>query len=219
MGARTGTHISGVARGPAPVREAGNIRRMDVQPLPIDGASVLTPARHADARGEFVEWFSAPALAATGRRFDVAQVNCSVSRRGVVRGVHVTDVPPGQAKYVTCLTGEVLDVVVDLRVGSPTFGERACVRLAAPAARSVMLAEGLGHAVCSLTDGATIMYLCSTPYRPALERRVHPLDPDLAIPWPVDGAPVLAPADAAAPTLAEALARGQLPRWSPCPAP
>ncbi|SCF01186.1 dTDP-4-dehydrorhamnose 3,5-epimerase family protein [Micromonospora mirobrigensis] len=178
----------------------------------IAGAWTLTPQQHGDQRGLFLEWFRADLLAeVTGRPFPVAQANLSVSARGVVRGIHFADVPPGQAKFVICVRGAVLDVVVDLRVGSPTFGRWEAVRLDDADRRAVHLGEGLGHGFCALTDDATVSYLCSTGYDPARERAVHPLDAELAIDWPVD-VPTLSPRDAGAPTLAELRRAGLLPQ-------
>jgi dTDP-4-dehydrorhamnose 3,5-epimerase len=188
--------------------------------LGIDGAWVYTPQLHRDDRGHFLEVFrGAEFAAALGHRLDVAQVNCSVSRRGVIRGIHYCDVPPGQAKYVSCVSGAILDVIVDLRADSPAFGQWEAVRLDDADHRAVFLSEGLGHAFMALTDEATVMYLCSTPYAPGREHGVHPLDPALEIAWPLDqagGAPVLSEKDAAAPTLAEALRTGRLPRYEDC---
>jgi dTDP-4-dehydrorhamnose 3,5-epimerase len=190
-----------------------------VNPLGIDGAWVYTPQVHQDDRGSFAETFRGAEFAADlGYRLDVAQVNCSVSRRGVIRGVHYADVPPGQAKYVSCVAGAILDVVVDLRAGSPSFGKWEAVRLDAESRRAVFLAEGLGHAFMALSDGATALYLCSTPYAPGREHGVNPLDPAIGIAWPIgDGlVPVLSDKDAAAPTLDEALRAGQLPSYADC---
>src|SRR5690554_1677830 len=140
------------------------------RPLAVDGAWEITPRVHRDERGAFLEAFKATALEeVTGRAFPVAQVNTSVSAAKIVRGIHFTAVPPGQAKYLTCTRGAVLDVVVDLRVGSPTFGAWDAVRLDDVERRAVLIAEGLGHAFCALTDEATVTYLCSTPYAPAIE--------------------------------------------------
>jgi dTDP-4-dehydrorhamnose 3,5-epimerase len=176
----------------------------------------VTPVQHRDERGAFLEWYRFDALAAAvGHPLDLAQANLSTSARDVVRGIHFADVPPGQAKYVTCVSGAVLDVVVDLRIGSPTFGSWEAVPLDDAARRAVYLAEGLGHAFCSLTEGATVAYLCSATYRPGHEHGVHPLDPQLGIDWPA-GAALLSPKDAAAPTLAEARAAGLLPRYDEC---
>jgi dTDP-4-dehydrorhamnose 3,5-epimerase len=194
-----------------------------MNPLGIEGAWVYTPQVHHDDRGSFAEAFRGAEFAvALGYQLDVAQVNSSVSRRGVIRGIHYADVPPGQAKYVTCLAGAILDVVVDLRAGSPSFGKWEAVQLDAGTRRAVFLSEGLGHAFMALTDGATALYLCSTPYAPGREHGVDPLDPAIGIAWPDDddegGALVLSEKDAGAPTLEEALRAGQLPRYEDCTA-
>jgi dTDP-4-dehydrorhamnose 3,5-epimerase len=147
-----------------------------------------------------------------GHPLDLAQANLSTSARDVVRGIHFADLPPGQAKYVTCVAGVVLDVVVDIRVGSPTFGAWEAVPLDDDDRRAVYLAEGLGHGFCALTEGATVAYLCSSTYRPGHEHGINPLDPALGVAWPA-AAPVLSTKDAEAPTLAEARAAGLLPRY------
>ncbi|MEY9996693.1 dTDP-4-dehydrorhamnose 3,5-epimerase [Streptomyces sp. V4I8] len=185
--------------------------------LGIEGAWALEPKVFPDDRGSFHEWYrGAEFRAATGYDLSLAQANCSVSRRGVLRGVHFSDVPPGQAKYLTCLRGAVLDVVVDLRVGSPTFARWEALRLDDDRRHAVFLAEGLGHAFMALTDEATVVYLCSTGYAPDREHGIHPLDPDLAIAWPEDVPPVLSPKDARAPTLAEGQRAGLLPTYAAC---
>jgi dTDP-4-dehydrorhamnose 3,5-epimerase len=191
-----------------------------VEPLSIEGAWSYTPRLFPDDRGTFLETFRGEELAAAvGYRLGVAQVNCSVSRRGVIRGVHFADVPPGQAKYVSCLRGAIIDVVVDTRAGSPSFGAWEAIRLDEESRRSVFIAEGLGHAFAALTDEATVFYLCSTGYAPGREHGVNALDPALGIDWPLDelgGFPVLSEKDAAAPSLKEALSMGQLPRYEDC---
>ncbi|GGS83167.1 dTDP-4-dehydrorhamnose 3,5-epimerase [Planobispora rosea] len=193
------------------------MRSEQVRELSIEGAWTFTPAVHADERGAFLEWYKAgPATAAAGHPLRLAQANCSVSRRGVLRGVHFADVPPGQAKYVTCVSGEILDVVVDLRVGSPAFGRWESVPLDDRSRRGLYIAEGLGHAFMALSDEATVVYLCSEPYAPAREHGIHPLDPELGIAWPEGVDPLLSPKDAAAPTLAEARAAGLLPHHAEC---
>jgi dTDP-4-dehydrorhamnose 3,5-epimerase len=189
---------------------------MRLRPLSIEGAWEIRPRRHADARGVFLEWYREDRLAEhAGAALPLAQANLSVSARDVVRGVHFTDVPPGQAKYVTCVSGAVLDVVVDLRVGSPTFGRWDAVRLDAAGHNCVYLTEGLGHGLCSLTGEATVTYLCSTGYDPATDRAVHPLDPQLGVAWPV-ASPVLSDRDRAAPSLAELRRDGLLPEYAKC---
>jgi dTDP-4-dehydrorhamnose 3,5-epimerase len=127
--------------------------------------------------------------------------------------VHFAQVPPSQAKYVTCLRGSVFDVVVDLRVGSPTFGKWDAV-VVDDRHRSVYLSEGLGHAFLALEDDSTVMYLCSAAYAPDREHTINPLDPTLDIAWPaVDGEPIMSDRDREAPTLDQVRAAGLLPTW------
>ncbi len=193
---------------------------MKVRELAIGGAWEFTPVQHGDDRGVFLEAFKADVLGELiGRPFELAQVNTSVSAAGVLRGIHFADVPPGQAKYVTCTVGAILDVIVDLRVGSPTFGQWDAVLLDDVDRKAVYLAEGLGHGFCSLADGSTVTYLCSTGYNPTAEHGVNPLDPDLGVDWPTtarDGSPLeyeLSAKDAAAQSLAQSLADGALPSF------
>ncbi|MGF1648617.1 MAG: dTDP-4-dehydrorhamnose 3,5-epimerase [Kineosporiaceae bacterium] len=193
---------------------------MKFRELAVPGAWEVTPQQFDDPRGLFLEWFKESAFAeAVGHPLRLAQANCSVSAAGVVRGIHFADVPPSQAKYVTCLSGAVLDVVVDLRVGSPTFGRWDSVLLDDAERRAVYLGEGLGHGFMSLADASVVAYLCSEEYAPAREHAVHPLDPDVGIEWPTrtgDGSPLeplLSAKDAAAPALAEVRAAGLLPAW------
>ncbi|MFE6751286.1 dTDP-4-dehydrorhamnose 3,5-epimerase [Kitasatospora purpeofusca] len=186
---------------------------MKIRELSIEGAWELTPQVHGDARGHFTEWYRFDRLAeVVGHPLRLAQANLSLSSKGVVRGIHFADVPPGQAKYVTCVRGAVLDVIVDLRVGSPTFGTWEGVRLDETERKAVYISEGLGHGFCALSDDATLTYLCSETYNPTGEHGVHPLDPDLGIEWPAD-APQLSAKDTEAPSLAEALASGLLPDY------
>ncbi|WP_433076464.1 dTDP-4-dehydrorhamnose 3,5-epimerase family protein [Dactylosporangium sp. CA-052675] len=189
---------------------------MKIRQLSIGGAWEITPVLHGDPRGLFTEFYRFDHLAAeVGHPLRLAQGNLSVSARGVVRGVHYADVPPGQAKYVTCIRGAVLDVVVDIRVGSPTFGRWEGVQLDEVDRRAVYLSEGLGHAFCALTDDATLTYLVSETYNPTGEHDLHPLDPDLAIAWPVEE-PQLSAKDAKAPTLKQRIAEGTLPDYATC---
>jgi dTDP-4-dehydrorhamnose 3,5-epimerase len=195
------------------------VKEWHMQAMGIGGAWTFTPAVHRDERGYFLEWFRAGELSeSTGYWPETAQANCSVSRRGVIRGIHFASVPPGQAKYVTCVSGAVLDVVVDLRVGSPSYGRWEAVRLDDESRRAVFLAEGLGHAFTALSEEATVIYLCSTPYSPGREHGVHPLDPDIGVEWPAGIELVLSAKDAAAPTLADARRAGLLPVYADCQA-
>jgi dTDP-4-dehydrorhamnose 3,5-epimerase len=185
-----------------------------MEQLGIQGAALFTPHIHEDGRGSFLEWFRADVMASViGRPLDLAQANCSVSARGALRGVHFSDVPPGQAKYITCVRGAILDVVVDLRVGSPAFGRWEIVRLDDEKRQALYIAEGLGHAFLSLADDTTVIYLCSSSYSPGRDHEVNPLDPAIGIEWPTNITPQLSPKDKAAPTLAQALEAGLLPDY------
>jgi dTDP-4-dehydrorhamnose 3,5-epimerase len=197
-------------------RALGSIGAVKIRPLGIEGAYEITPAQHPDPRGVFLELYRHDVFEAeTGVRVKLAQANISVSMAGVVRAIHFADVPPGQAKYATCTHGSILDVVVDLRVGSPTFGQWASVLLDDVDRRAIYIAEGLGHGFCALSDGATLSYLCSETYAPTREHTVYALDSDIGIRWPVER-PLLSERDAAAPTLAQALERSLLPDYATC---
>lgn len=186
---------------------------MTVRELSVPGAWEITPTIHPDSRGRFFEWFTDAAFSEmTGHRFDLAQANASVSAKGVLRGLHFAELPPSQAKYVTCLRGSVFDVVVDIRVGSPTFGRWDSVLLDDREHRSVYLPEGLAHGFLALEDESTVAYLCSAPYAPGREHTVRATDPAVGIDWPVTDL-VLSDRDAAAPTLTEVQAAGLLPTW------
>jgi dTDP-4-dehydrorhamnose 3,5-epimerase len=190
-----------------------------LRPMAIDGAWTFEPVIHADNRGSFHECLRAADLEHDlGYPFPLAQANCSVSYRGVLRGVHFTEVPPGQAKYVMCASGRILDVVVDIRTGSPTFGGWDAIALDDESGRVALIGEGLGHAFMALSDRATVIYLCSSPYAPRIEHGIHPLDPGLGIAWPADIEPILSGKDAAAPGLAEAERGGLLPAYEACSA-
>jgi dTDP-4-dehydrorhamnose 3,5-epimerase len=185
--------------------------------LGIDGAWIYTPRIHHDDRGHFNEWFRVGEFEEDlGYSLDLRQVNCSVSHQGVIRGIHFTDVPPGQAKYVFCPSGVILDVIVDLRVGSPTFLRWEAVRLDETSRRAVFLEHGLGHAIAALSASATAVYLCTSSYAPAADHEINPLDPEIGIAWPSGTAPILSAKDSAAPSVAEALDAGLLPSYQDC---
>ena len=190
---------------------------MDTRALSIKGAWEFHPVLRPDERGVFLESFKADIFeSAVERPFDLRQMNISVSRRGTVRGIHYADVPPGQAKYVQCFEGRILDIVVDIRVGSPTFGQWDAAQLDAESRTGLFITEGLGHAFCALTESVTVGYLCSTPYSPTREHGIHPLDPALDLPWPDMSEIVLSDKDEAAPLLADAADMGMLPTIERC---
>jgi dTDP-4-dehydrorhamnose 3,5-epimerase len=193
---------------------------MNVLDTPIPGHLIFEPTQHGDERGLFYEWFTQQAMrGSAGREFPVAQTNCSVSHRGTLRGMHFRALPPGQAKYVTCVRGAAFDVAVDIRLGAPTFGQWAGCVLDDTHRRAVWLNEGLAHGFLALADDTTMLYLCSEPYTPDEEYEIDPLDPAIGIDWPTlgrDGEPlqyVQSAKDSRGRTLAEAERAGLLPSW------
>jgi dTDP-4-dehydrorhamnose 3,5-epimerase len=190
---------------------------MEIRALKIEGAFEITPRQFPDDRGLFLESFRGDRLAEViGHRLEIIQTNVSVSSRGTIRGVHFADVPPSQAKYVTAMSGSFIDFVIDIRLGSPTFGQWDSVLLDTIDRRAIYLAEGLGHAICCLEDNSTVMYLCSATYDPAREHAINPQDPELGLAMPERVIPVLSAKDAAAPSLSEAAEKGLLPLYDEC---
>jgi dTDP-4-dehydrorhamnose 3,5-epimerase len=193
---------------------------VEVRELSVAGAFEVTPVQYADERGLFLELYREDAFTGmTGGPFHVAQANCSVSNAGTLRGIHFTEVPPGQAKLVTCVQGAAFDVAVDLRVGSATYGQWDTVLIDDRERRATYLPAGFGHAFLALEDNTVVSYLCSAVHAPARDHGIHPLDPTIGIDWPTTGrhgAPLarrLSPKDAAAPTLAEIQELGSLPTY------
>jgi NDP-hexose 3,5-(Or5-) epimerase len=187
---------------------------MEFVELSIHGAYLVKTRRFPDQRGTFYEaWRFDELLQQTGHRFEIRQINYSVSRKNTLRGIHGTTMPPGQTKLVTCVRGAALDVAVDLRVGSPTFGQFEVTLQEAQAGIGVYLADGIGHAFRALTDDTCMNYLCGAEYVPGTMIEVQALDPAINIPWKLDGTPIMSEKDAAAPTLAEAVERGLLPTY------
>jgi dTDP-4-dehydrorhamnose 3,5-epimerase len=155
---------------------------MSFTEMKIPGAWVHTPTRFNDLRGHFEEQFKLSLIESQlGRSFPVKQVNQSVSSKGVVRGIHWTDSADGQAKYVSCASGAMWDVVVDLRPSSPTYGLWAAETISLENGKSVLISEGLGHVFLALEDGTVANYLCTSEYNPSADKTVNPLDPNLAI--------------------------------------
>jgi dTDP-4-dehydrorhamnose 3,5-epimerase len=184
--------------------------------LSVADSYEITPIQRADDRGVFFEWYRFDTLEERiGHPLTLRQANTSVSRKGVVRGIHFADVPLGQAKYVTVPHGAVVDFVIDIRVGSPTFGQWDSVLLDDVERKAVYLAEGLGHAFIALTEGATVSYLVSDTYNPVAEHGINPLDEEIGLVFPeAAGKPLLSPKDTDAPGLSEAAASGLLPQWA-----
>lgn len=190
---------------------------MKAEKLSIDGAWRFEADQYPDERGNFVIWYESDEFASqTGYELPLAKTHHAVSAEQTIRGIHFTLLPPGQAKYVYCPAGRVLDVVVDVRVGSPTFGQWDSVVLDQDAFSSVFVADGLGHAYAALTDDSVLVYLCSTRYAPEREVAVDALDPAIGIEWPEWDRPILSQRDREAPSLAAAADKGLLPSYEDC---
>jgi dTDP-4-dehydrorhamnose 3,5-epimerase len=190
---------------------------MTVTPLEIEGSWLFTPTKFNDSRGSFQAVFQLDGLAETlGRNLEVKQVNQSVSHAGVIRGIHWADTPPGQAKYIFCSRGSIWDLVVDIREGSPTFGQYFGVDLDSDSGQALFIEEGLGHAFLSLEDNTVVNYLCSEAFNPEAEHGLNPLDKTLAIAFEGKWSKskfLISPKDTEAPSLLEAKESGLLPAF------
>jgi dTDP-4-dehydrorhamnose 3,5-epimerase len=171
---------------------------------PIAGVRVIEPRLFGDARGFFMETWRAQAFAEAGIDADFVQDNHSRSARGVLRGLHY-QLPNPQGKLIRVAAGAVFDVVVDMRVSSPTFGRWFGVELSEANRLMLWAPAGVAHGFLTLTDTADFLYKCNALYSPADEQAVRWNDPELAIEWPLEAAPVLSAKDAAAPAFAEAV--------------
>lgn len=183
---------------------------MDVQTTPISGVLLLTPRVYRDHRGYFLETWSRERYQRAGMPAEFVQDNLSWSGPNVLRGLHYQH-PRAQGKLLSVLAGEVFDVAVDIRLGSPTFGQWWGVTLSSENARQLYVPPGLAHGFVVTGDSALVSYKCTTPYHPEDEGSVLWNDADLAIDWPVS-APVLSTKDAAAPRLS-AIDPARLPRF------
>ena len=155
---------------------------MSFKEMKIQGAFVHSPVRHEDNRGHFEEQFKLSLVEKElDRSFQVLQVNQSLSQKGVIRGIHFTDSQEGQAKYISCTSGAIWDVVVDLRRNSPTYGHWDAEVISAKNGKSVFIPEGLGHAFLALDDNTVANYLCTTEFNPQADKTINPLDQTLAI--------------------------------------
>jgi dTDP-4-dehydrorhamnose 3,5-epimerase len=200
-----------------PQRIGGDVA-LDARALAIPGVWEFTPAVDEGHNTAFAVPFSAPEFVnAVGHLLPLGHMNVAVTRAGILRGIHYGDVPPGQAKYITCVAGSVWDVAVDLRLGSPTFGQYVGTLLDGQKRRAIYIGEGLGHGYICLEDRSILVYICSQPYNAEREHRLFPLDESLGIAWPkyaVDGSKLevaVGRRDRSAPSLREALDAGLLP--------
>ena len=188
---------------------------MKISELSIEGSYLIEPQIFGDSRGKFLEAFRSDLLQEyLGHNFVVRQMNTSLSHRGVLRGIHYADVPPGQAKYVSVLSGSIIDYIVDIRVGSPTFGLWEAVNLDSISRRAVYIPEGFGHAFLSLEDDTVVNYLVSDVYKPEKEHGINPFDKSLGITFPFDQSElILSEKDILSPSLNQAKEQHLLPDY------
>lgn len=189
---------------------------MIINELEIKGSWIAESTIWKDSRGEFREWFKLNDIEKLiGKSFSVKQANVSLSNKGVLRGIHYSLARVGQSKWVTCVAGNIVDVIVDIRPNSPTFKKFELINLSADVGRAVLIGAGLGHAFLSLENNSVVSYLLDSPYSQIEEFEINPLDSEIAINWPcelIDNSDfIISSKDANAPSLAEQLALGRLP--------
>ena len=188
---------------------------MSARPLSIHGAWLLQSRVFADDRGTFSEWFKSSLLTElTGESFEPVQANVSVSNAGVIRGIHYSLAPRGQAKLVTVLRGSILDVAIDVRVGSPTFGKYHSATMAAGDGQAMFLRRDMAHAFQALEENTVVSYLVSSEYSPTEEKEISPMCTRLSINWDASIPPVLSEKDRAAPDLDQQQIANLLPSFS-----
>lgn len=174
---------------------------MEVNPTRLEGPHLLEPVVHGDSRGFFLESFRADALAEAGIELEFVQDNHSRSRRGIVRGMHFQ---PGQWKLVRCVHGAILDVIVDIRVGSPSFGQWESFVLDDESHHQLLVPDGFAHGFCVTSELADVAYKVSSYYDPDAEAGFRFDDPALDIQWPLPAGQLQSSArDQSAPTLAQ----------------
>lgn len=183
---------------------------MKVVETSLPGVKVIEPAVFGDERGYLFEAYNADRFKKHGLDIAVVQTNISRSSRGVLRGLHF-QWPRPQGKLVSVLEGEVYDVAVDVRIGSPTFGRWTGVMLTADNKRQLWIPEGFAHGFCVVSEHATFFYQCTDTYHPEFDGSIRWDDPSIGIDWPVS-APLLSGKDAGAPNLADA-PPGRLPEY------
>ena len=189
---------------------------MKAHPLKISGSWKIEFQKFEDNRGFFYESFKAeefPKL--IGRNFDIKQTNTSSSAKGSVRGIHYALVPPSQAKLVQCQRGSIKDYVIDIRIGSPTFGQFEAVDLDEKAASAIFVEEGLAHAFVALENKTIVTYYVSEKYNPEREKGINPFDKKLNVKWP-DVELILSEKDKVALSLDQAKSEGLLPIFDDC---
>jgi dTDP-4-dehydrorhamnose 3,5-epimerase len=186
---------------------------MELSPLGIEGAWLAESPVRRDDRGLFREWFKSVDIKnAIGRDFEIEQANISLSSAGTLRGIHYSIAPRGQAKWITCVSGSIKDVIVDVRPDSKSFGQWIDVELSGDSGKAVLISEGLGHAFLALEDISAVAYLVSTSFSPTDEFEINPLDEKIGINWGMSLRDLkISDKDKNAPTLAERFTEGKLP--------
>ena len=189
---------------------------MEITPLGIQGAWLVQSKVFEDERGSFREWFKYVQVNECMRvNFLVKQANVATSKKGVIRGIHYSLSKSGQSKWITCLSGHVIDIIVDIRPNSPTFKKYELIDLKLGDGRSLLVGSGLGHGYMSVEDNSTIAYLLNSSYSPSEEFEINPMDPELAIKWPLEllggVGLVLSQKDKSAPSIRERQIREELP--------
>jgi dTDP-4-dehydrorhamnose 3,5-epimerase len=186
---------------------------MELTPLGIEGVWLAESPVWSDNRGFFREWFKSEDIkVSTGRDFEIEQANISLSSRGTLRGIHYSIAPRGQAKWITCVSGSIKDVIVDIRPDSKSFGQWIEVQLSGDSGKALLISEGLGHGFLALEDNTAVAYLVSTPFSPTDEFEINPLDEKIGINWGMDMSELkISEKDKKAPTLAERFNEGNLP--------
>jgi dTDP-4-dehydrorhamnose 3,5-epimerase len=188
-----------------------------LQELSIEGAYLATHKVFPDERGLFREWFKADEIATVDSAFSVQQANYSKSKQWVIRGIHYSLAPEGQSKVVTCASGSIVDVLIDLRLDSPTYLKVEYIELSEDSGSVVYIPSGVGHGFIVESETASVVYLTSSGYSPEFEKAICPTDPALGIKWPLptSEAGTISKADTEAPTLIQARESGNLPKSSP----
>ena len=186
---------------------------MSLQELSIRGAYLSKHRVFPDERGLFREWFKAEEISSIDEDFSVQQANFSKSKKSVIRGIHYSIAPQGQSKVVTCVSGAITDILVDLRVGSPTYLKVEQILLAEDSGDVVYIPTGVGHGFIVESEAASVAYLTSSMYAPDYEKAICPTDPALGITWPIQPGElgIISQADTYAPTLAQAASSENLP--------
>ena len=180
---------------------------MKLTPLGIEGAWLAESPVWSDDRGFFREWFKSEEVKdATGRDFGIEQANISLSSAGTLRGIHFSIASRGQAKWVTCVSGSIQDVIVDIRPDSKTFGQWIDVELEGNSGKAVLISEGLGHGFLALEDNTAVTYLLSTPFSPSEEFEIDPLDNEISISWRMEASKLkISEKDKKAPSFSDAI--------------